>query len=617
MPMLRRRPSLVRAGQPVLRTSRLDLAGRWSAAVFVLAVAVSGTVWYQHYFGRSAGTEKYLNAYTTGYTYYDNTPPGSATISHPILHSKAGGTGTFADPITVAVGHNLSSGQDVLDYPAGTLFYIPNVRRYFIVEDTCGDGGTPQNGPCHTGYPSGTTTWLDIWIDGQSGAESAVQDCASQVTDANGEVHVAIQNPASNYVVVSGPVFQNGQCTQLYGNTVATVGGTPTPAPTAVKTPTPAPGTPVPTVKPATPTPVTVTPTPAPQSAPTKPLFVASSSLITSGSQVTLWWSSAGATSCTVSPGNVATTGSTGSYLTGRLTSSTTFNLTCRNSLGSATAAPVTVTVAAPGTAAPAAKPAIVSFFADPARIASGQTSRLMWAATGIPAGGCNINPSPLNRTDPTGAWTTPYLLGSKSYTLTCRGSDGTVVSQSTEVTVNGIPAGQAASSVVPGTTTATNQQAVIAIGGQQIANAGASGSVKGLVTLDADTLTDATRTAQITKVEFYEGDKLIQTVATAPFVLNSAKLTDGTHTITQRTTYRDGSRSEVTRVVQVANLAAVAQASPVTGIVIGLTVLVVFVVLAGCGVVLLRRRAGLSHSSGSKASAYGNSIDSSLIGRG
>lgn len=163
--------------------------------------------------------ESYINAYTTAYTYWDNTPPGSADISNPIIHQKAGGTGTYADPITLAVGHSIINGNDILDYPAGTIFYIPNVRRYFIVEDTCGDGRTPQNGPCHTGYPNGTTTWVDMWIDGQSGTSSSANACAEAVTDANGEVHVIIENPASHYAVVPGPVFQNGSCTKQYGNT--------------------------------------------------------------------------------------------------------------------------------------------------------------------------------------------------------------------------------------------------------------------------------------------------------------------------------------------------------------------------------------------------------------
>src|SRR4051812_14948385 len=114
-------------------------------------------------------------AYTTAYSYFDNTPHGSADISHPVLHRKAGGTGTYTDPITIAVGHvykdrygriasRSSTTQDILDYPAGTRMYLPDVRRYAIVEDTCGDGGRPDLVPCHRGANadgSGSTTWVD------------------------------------------------------------------------------------------------------------------------------------------------------------------------------------------------------------------------------------------------------------------------------------------------------------------------------------------------------------------------------------------------------------------------------------------------------------------------
>lgn len=156
-------------------------------------------------------------AYITGYTYYDNTPPGSPEISHPILHSLAGGTGTYSDPITVAVGHSIIGGNDILDYPAGTRFYMPFVRRYFMVEDTCGDGPTPQNGPCHdlsTADP-GSTTWLDIWIDGRSGTVTQTETCMNNLTG----IHTVIKDPRSTYTVVSGPVFQNGACSVQYGET--------------------------------------------------------------------------------------------------------------------------------------------------------------------------------------------------------------------------------------------------------------------------------------------------------------------------------------------------------------------------------------------------------------
>jgi hypothetical protein len=158
-------------------------------------------------------------AYTTGYTWFDNTPAGSAEISHPVLHARAGGTGTYNDPITIAVGHSLATGRDVLDYPAGTRLYLPHVRRYFIVEDTCGDGGAPQNRGCHdlSTAASGASTWVDLYVGGGSGdSETAVQDCASKVTDGDSELHRLIVKPASTYAVVPGPLFQKGRCTALY-----------------------------------------------------------------------------------------------------------------------------------------------------------------------------------------------------------------------------------------------------------------------------------------------------------------------------------------------------------------------------------------------------------------
>jgi len=156
--------------------------------------------------------------YTTAYTWFDNTPAGSATISHPVLHQSAGGTGTFEDPITIAVGHSLATGQDILDFPAGTRIYLPDVRRYFIVEDTCGDGNDPQGGPCHQGAnANGTnsTIWIDMWIGGKGVSSGAADQCASRVTNVN----TAVFNPASDYVVAPGAgVIHDGRCDAGYGN---------------------------------------------------------------------------------------------------------------------------------------------------------------------------------------------------------------------------------------------------------------------------------------------------------------------------------------------------------------------------------------------------------------
>jgi hypothetical protein len=168
-----------------------------------------------------ASSEKIVNtAYTTAYTWHDNTPVGSASISHPVLHRTAGGTGTYADPITIAVGHSLATGKDVLDFPAGTRIYLPDVRRYFIVEDTCGDGNDPENGPCHQGtnaQGTNSTIWIDMWIGGQSVDADGADNCASRVTD----IHTAVFNPASNYVVAPGAgVIHDRRCDAGYGNSL-------------------------------------------------------------------------------------------------------------------------------------------------------------------------------------------------------------------------------------------------------------------------------------------------------------------------------------------------------------------------------------------------------------
>ena len=145
-----------------------------------------------------------LQAYVTGYSYWDNTPPGSADISHPVIHTKAGGTGTFANPVTLAVGHSIIGGKDILDYPAGTKFYLPYLQKYAIVEDTCGDGSAPQNGPCHSGYQG--HVWIDLYVDGAGTSRSVSDTCMNNITD----IHNVIVNPGAQYPVTAGSLSATG-----------------------------------------------------------------------------------------------------------------------------------------------------------------------------------------------------------------------------------------------------------------------------------------------------------------------------------------------------------------------------------------------------------------------
>jgi hypothetical protein len=135
-----------------------------------------------------------LSIWLTGYSWQDNTPPGSAIVSHPVLHREAGGTGTFADPITVAV-----SGHDAtMAWPAGTRFYLPSVKRYVIVEDS---GASKA--------PSGTDGHLDMWIDGQGGTKSDTDDCMDHLTS---EHAPAVINPPAGLPVLAGPIYAHNTC---------------------------------------------------------------------------------------------------------------------------------------------------------------------------------------------------------------------------------------------------------------------------------------------------------------------------------------------------------------------------------------------------------------------
>jgi hypothetical protein len=164
----------------------------------------------------TAANETRFTAFISGYGWPDNTPAGAA-IALPSLHTKAGGTGTFSDPITLAVGHSITNGISTPDYPKGTKFYIPALRKYFIVEDVCGDGSRPQDGPCHTGKDG--NPWLDVWVGGEGVATNSVYACQNKITD----THLVIKNPASNYAVASGSIVSSsGTCAMLYTDNVIT-----------------------------------------------------------------------------------------------------------------------------------------------------------------------------------------------------------------------------------------------------------------------------------------------------------------------------------------------------------------------------------------------------------
>ncbi|WP_394840866.1 hypothetical protein LZC95_27795 [Pendulispora brunnea] len=120
----------------------------------------------------------------TLYGAWDNTPPG-ANIAYPKIHGKAGGTGTFSDPVTFA------SNKD--EFAPGSKVYYPFLKKYFIMEDDCTR--------CDTDWSNGKKWHIDLWAGNST--DPAIGDCERSLTR-SGEV---ILNPPSNEPVDTTPIF--------------------------------------------------------------------------------------------------------------------------------------------------------------------------------------------------------------------------------------------------------------------------------------------------------------------------------------------------------------------------------------------------------------------------
>jgi len=82
-------------------------------------------------------SQKTVNMYVTSYGYDDNSPPSDQIAypkddGYPTIHNFAfEGTGTYDDPNTMA-----SYNPEI---PIGSMVYVPMLRKYFVMEDLCGE----------------------------------------------------------------------------------------------------------------------------------------------------------------------------------------------------------------------------------------------------------------------------------------------------------------------------------------------------------------------------------------------------------------------------------------------------------------------------------------------
>jgi 3D (Asp-Asp-Asp) domain-containing protein len=140
------------------------------------------------------GAPRDVQLRTTGYSYQDNTPPNSDTISGSTIHKVASGIGTYEDPISVAVPGHSGQGAQI---PLGTRIYYKDFGFYGIVEDT---GATDFPGATHT----------DIWVDGRGFSADQSKKCMDPVTK---DSVAAILNPPPGLATrPPGPITDGDRC---------------------------------------------------------------------------------------------------------------------------------------------------------------------------------------------------------------------------------------------------------------------------------------------------------------------------------------------------------------------------------------------------------------------
>ncbi len=122
----------------------------------------------------------------TWYGWPDNSPPGPG-IAYPTIHSVAGGTGTYADPITFAT--------DPKEFAPGTILYVPFIEKYVIMEDACAQ--------CITDWSSGKRH-IDIWMNSDASHGSALLACQDGWTRSAVDVEIS---PPPDRPVTTPPLF--------------------------------------------------------------------------------------------------------------------------------------------------------------------------------------------------------------------------------------------------------------------------------------------------------------------------------------------------------------------------------------------------------------------------
>jgi hypothetical protein len=129
-----------------------------------------------------------LTVAMTLYGWPDNSPPGG-DIAYPKIHQTAGGTGTYADPVTFATDQN--------EEAPGTIIYVPAFLKYGIMEDGCV--------ACSSDWANGMKYHFDFWLNSSAAADGAkVQACEGNWTMDMTTVEI---NPPDGRMVDPTPLY--------------------------------------------------------------------------------------------------------------------------------------------------------------------------------------------------------------------------------------------------------------------------------------------------------------------------------------------------------------------------------------------------------------------------
>ncbi|KAJ4355597.1 uncharacterized protein N0V89_003617 [Didymosphaeria variabile] len=122
----------------------------------------------------------------THYGYPDNDPPGPATAYDCGRNFKAGGTGTYADPVTFA------SAQG--EFTKCEIIYDPYLRKYLRYEDYCQQ--------CTEDWAASPKIHhIDVWTGSATvnGGQEQIQ-CENDLTPAD-KSQTIVRQPATNLPV--------------------------------------------------------------------------------------------------------------------------------------------------------------------------------------------------------------------------------------------------------------------------------------------------------------------------------------------------------------------------------------------------------------------------------